>query len=82
MRSKLMCAGIALSVVVFGVAVDRSLAHPGDNPDAQACTGIVVATLAQEGITLQDVHLAFIRQACAAGESPEAVVQKVREATP
>jgi hypothetical protein len=82
MRTRLVWAGLSLSVVMFGVAVDRSLADPGDHPNAEACTGIVIATLAQEGITLQEVHLAFVKQACAAGESPEAVVQKVREATP
>ena len=82
MHTRLIAPTIAVLLVAFGVGARRISADPGGTPNAQACTGQVIAILAREGVTLQEVHLAFIRQACAAGESPEAVVQKVREATP
>ena len=82
MRIRLIAAAIAVALVAFGVGVGRISADPGGTPNAEACIGQVISTLAREGITPQELHLAFIRQACAAGESPEAIVQKVREATP
>lgn len=88
MRTKLTLAGIALVGVAFGMGVTRTSADAGGDQNAEACTGQVIATLSREGlvgegsgkVNLQDFHLAFIRQACAAGESVEALVQKVREA--
>ena len=84
MRAMLVWAGVAL-VVGFGAAIS---ADRGGDPNAEACAGQVIATLARAGaggegtgkVNLQDLHVTFIRQACAAGESVTAIVQKVREA--
>ena len=80
MRTQLIAAAIAVPLVAFGVGTGRTWADPGGTPNAEACIGQVTSALAREGIRLQEGHVAFIRQRCAAGESPEAVVQKVREA--
>jgi hypothetical protein len=76
----MIAAAIAVPLVAFGVSAGRISANPGGKPNAEACTGKVISTLAGEGITPREAHVEFIRQACARGESPEAVVQKVREA--
>lgn len=88
MRTKVVVAGIALAVVAFGASATRTSADRGGDPHAEACVGQVIAALARGGdggegtgkVSLQDFHFTFIRQACAAGESVAAVVQKVREA--
>ena len=87
MRVKLVITGMLLAAIAFGAAATRTAAEPGGDPNAEACAGQVIATLARAGVgegagkvSLQDFHLAFIRQACAAGESVAGVVQKVREA--
>ena len=88
MRAKTVVAGVALAVAAFGAASTRTSADRGGNPDAEACAGQVIAALAQAGsggegtgkVSMQDFHFGFIRQACAAGESVAAIVQKVREA--
>ena len=87
MRGKLMGAAIALATVGLVAGAARVSADPGGNPNAEACTGQVIAALASgtgvDGtgkVSMQDLHFVMIRQACAAGESVEAVIQKVREA--
>ena len=88
MRGKLVGAAIALAAVGFGAGATRVSADPGGDPNVEACTGQVIATLASGGaggdgtgkVSLQDFHFGLIRQACAAGEPVASIVQKVREA--
>ena len=86
MRRQLTIAGIGVAAVACGLAVGRAAADPGGNPNVAACTGQVIATLARAGsqsagkANVQDISITVIRQACAAGDSVETVVQKVREA--
>ena len=87
MRGKLVGAAIALAAVGLGAPATRVSADPGGDPNAEACTGQVIALLARgtgvDGtgkINMQDLGFVMIRQACAAGEPVAAIVQKVREA--
>ena len=87
MRGKLVGAAFVLATVGFGAAATRVSADPGGDPNAEACTGQVIAALASGAgpdgtgkVSMQDFHFVMIRQACAAGEPVAAIVQKVREA--
>ena len=88
MRGKHLVAGIALAAVGFGAVATRVSADIGSDPNAEACAGQVVATLARDGaggavalkVKMTDLLISIIRPACDAGQSPESVIQKVREA--
>ena len=80
----------ATLLLTAGVATVAS-ADPGGSPNANACTGRVVAILASQTggrggagkVSMQDCHFVQrVQQLCAAGWSPEQVVQKVREGAP
>jgi hypothetical protein len=85
MRGKLLVAAIALAAVA--AVATRISADTGGDANAAACTGQVIAMLTRGGVdgagkvTMSDLIISsVIRPACDAGESVEAVIQKVREA--
>ena len=89
MPRKLAVAAIALATIGSGAAATRVWADPGQNPNAEACIGQVMAVLVRNAgsdpmgkVTMTDLIISsVIRPACAAGEPVAAIVQKVREAT-
>jgi hypothetical protein len=85
MRGKLLVAATALAVVT--ATATRISADNNGDANAEACTGQVIAALARGSadgtgkVTMSDLIISsVIRPACDAGESVEAVIQKVREA--
>ncbi len=83
--------GVVAALLLTGVGARTVAADPGGNPNVNACTGQVIAILGRQGeggeamgkVSVQDFHFVQrIQQLCAAGFSPEQVVQKVREAMP
>ena len=92
MLRKTIMASVGVAVLVFAGGAPVS-ADRGGSPNAEACTGQVVAALARDSelttlkVTFGDVVISsrgLIREQCANGVSPDQIVrqavQKVREA--
>ena len=80
---------MAAAVLLAGVGTRSAAADPGGVSNLNACTGQAIALLARQGqsgeglgkVNVQDLSFTrYVQQLCAAGYSPELVVQKVREA--
>lgn len=87
-RKSAFVMGIAGALALALSSSAAVFAERGGAPDERACAGQAMALLARSGetpgslrLTMSDILISsYVRERCAAGDSPESVVQKVREA--